>query len=449
MTNLSDAVDITLNNDSESMTDDNSKFKIEYLAGKVVKGWKVNDASIKKCVDNKEEHLIINGFPRQNVLETLDIFNWVRHLEIKNIFQMKSIPAKLPAELQKLTIINCDIVVFNGAFLPKSLKEIVFDGNRVVRVSNINEGVEKISFRNNNIMTQFDIPLTLEELDVSGNQQLNTIPNMKINYNLKKINLSKTGITSADLSRLPESLETLVIEHMNRVRDITYLPSELKHLEAQGSKIRSIDALPKGIETLDLYNNDLMSLPIIGENIKFIQIGYNNFKTLPMVSKSAKNLEKFIFNNNRRLKVTQDMIDELKETYSNVDLDEELLNIVSNDDEFDNNISDDINNDNTKKDDTTNTMTGSFQSQGHRLGTHADYQHQTSQSRMYNGQNDMGYPPNWPKYQNPPNYQQSAQNHYVPLYQQQTQTNHTPYDNTSSNSASNPYYIVHKRTYEL
>ncbi len=86
MTNLSDAVDITLNNDSESMTDDNSKFKIEYLAGKVVKGWKVNDASIKKCVDNKEEHLIINGFPRQNVLETLDIFNWVRHLEIKNIF---------------------------------------------------------------------------------------------------------------------------------------------------------------------------------------------------------------------------------------------------------------------------------------------------------------------------------------------------------------------------
>lgn len=78
------------------------------------------------------------------------------------------------------------------------------------------------------------------------------------------LNLSST--TSADLSELPDQLETL---HMSGgiAPELPFLPSTLRDLQLIGTQVAELGALPSGLETLHLSGTALSCVPVLPESL--------------------------------------------------------------------------------------------------------------------------------------------------------------------------------------
>jgi hypothetical protein len=166
----------------------------------------------------------------------------------------------------------------------------------------IPDGVNRLNFSNNKIITMKVIPYFLTYVNLSSNV-LESIPQLP--NRLETLILSKNSLLELPelpktltylsvsenrlktLPRLPPKLEFLDVSS-NNLKKIPDLPDSINYVNASSNKIHSIGKVSKNITTLLLKSNELAELPILPESLKVLDVSYNKFEKLPKIPDYTK-----------------------------------------------------------------------------------------------------------------------------------------------------------------
>ena len=149
--------------------------------------------------------------------------------------------------------------------LPKNLKRVILNTNKIETLENIPDSVIELVIANNNISHIKELPKKLEQLHVSHNKlksiekMPNTITRLDIGHNI-------------DIERivnLPESLERFIANDCS-IEYIKSFPKNLIEIVLDNNRLESLPNLPNKLRTLNIKNNPIYTLPTMPATIEYI-----------------------------------------------------------------------------------------------------------------------------------------------------------------------------------
>lgn len=173
----------------------------------------------------------------------------------------------------------------------KNLKYLMASSNKINKVSNLPKCLEYLDLSDNpikhlNNLSELNLKYLilvqtyietinfselehLEYLDISLNEQLNTICLDRLPNSLIYLNCSQCMITS--LNNLPSNLIKLICIN-NNIETLDMLPESLEYLDCEHNKITQLDNLPNNINKLMCLNNLITSLNNLPKKINKMKI---------------------------------------------------------------------------------------------------------------------------------------------------------------------------------
>jgi Leucine-rich repeat (LRR) protein len=246
----------------------------------------------------------------------------------------KKLPKEIIAcsELQELELVNTRIKK-----LPKQLNQtqslskvyfynntpsgrLKFSRNKQIHVLTI-QGTES-----KHLPKHYAKLLSLQELDLSKNIDLDQFPNITKNNRLKRLKLLENNFTLTDLKKQrSKSLEELNLQK-NKIQSLPYGIGNfplLKKLTCNYNKISTIDpAVSKltQLEELSFYQNKLASIPAgiySLASLKTIDLYYNKIKQIEPDIANMQSLEILYLSNNELVSLPENFgaLSNLKELY--------------------------------------------------------------------------------------------------------------------------------------
>jgi tetratricopeptide (TPR) repeat protein len=200
-----------------------------------------------------------------------------------------------------------------------TITSLQFSKGNITSLKNIPEGITKLVCAENLLVEIIDLPISIVELNVSGNgiKQVELV-----NFvNLKELNISKNQITN--LTDLPKSLEILKCQNNNlKLLDLEGL-TELKVLHCSNNPLLVIEHFPETITDLQMENNPLTEInknthsidsdEDTGENqADFIESLHIYFELKQQYEDAVYNMKKDVFNKAKTKKAMRLMMAGLK-----------------------------------------------------------------------------------------------------------------------------------------
>lgn len=211
----------------------------------------------------------------QNCITSFPIFETVIteiNISYNNINMIESISYLV--NLQLLKVSNCNLSQLPADISNmKSLKYLYCNDNHLQCIPDLtNTSLIELSAENNEISTQFNIPETLEKLDLS----YNNLNSFKIGQNLtrlRKLNLSHNNL---DIFEIHQDYLELDISYNNLTTISSKFP--ITNLNVRNNRICKIDLIE--CRDLNLTFNYISNLESI-YNLEYLVISYNPIEILP------------------------------------------------------------------------------------------------------------------------------------------------------------------------
>lgn len=251
-------------------------------------GKKIEDV-IKESIEEKNDTVILEGSGISEIPVEFAYLDWVENLVIKNT-SLKTIE-NLPKKLLVVTVKgNSNLELFDGNELPNTVLSINAVNNGITNVINLKNGMKTVNFSDNSIINfKSIIPRSVEELDLSENIMLSTVPIFEEESQLKSFNVENTRVECID--SLPDGI-TFLNTCKCEIQEVAKLPKELTVWKSYTGKIEIIKcSFPENIIEIDLFSNNLVTCPDFPISTKKIDLARNDLEKIPIFPMTCQIIE--------------------------------------------------------------------------------------------------------------------------------------------------------------
>lgn len=240
-----------------------------------------------------------------------DFLDFLDHLnpQISDIIIQESLSGDLNFEVLK----ECNFT---------NITSLQFSRGNITSLKNIPEGITKLVCEDNLLVEIENLPVSIVELNVSGNG----IKRIELDHlsNLKELNISKNQFSS--LNRLPKDLETLKCENNGlKLLDLEGIEN-LKVLHCSNNPLLIIEHFPESVTDLQMENNPLTEINRLqskdqdnegeensGEQHRdYMESLHTYFELKKDYNKMVYTMKKEVFNKAKSKKVAKKLMAQLK-----------------------------------------------------------------------------------------------------------------------------------------
>ncbi|MFT3681565.1 MAG: hypothetical protein QM791_14940 [Ferruginibacter sp.] len=219
----------------------------------------------------------------------------LRYLNCSYLYRVTDIPV-MPL-LERLECINCwGLTTIQN--LSPSLKYLNCNGSsRLGLLPSLPSSLDTLSCSECGLQTLPVLPAGLQYLDCQLNpiRMLPALPNSLTYLNCSGFDMVPSSIPEyvdtarLDMPLLPSSLEFFSC-YMSRVKQISALPNQLRHLECWGNELTSLPPMPASLLYLNCYRNRLHSLPALPNTLRHLDCSVNPLYSLAALPDSLRTL---------------------------------------------------------------------------------------------------------------------------------------------------------------
>jgi len=241
---------------------------------------RLNDENIGRFLqeyDRSEKAIVLNNIHIYNIPPELKQLNNLEEINLENT--KISRVENLPMFTQSLCLSDNNIERIKKDEIPKSVKILDLSYN-LLREVDLDDGLEELNISGNESIDTIVIPESVEVFIATDCQFDDIFIFSKLNFStsLRVLNLSDNFISS--VAYLPDTIEDLNLDN-NKISEINVSRmSNLRVLNLANNIIASIEGIPHSLEEINLSDNVISEFPELPVGIVKVNLSGNQIQKI-------------------------------------------------------------------------------------------------------------------------------------------------------------------------